>query len=162
MPICNTSFKLFSGRCLEPLLRCCLLQMCGSLLEPQYLSRYRDYRLRTGRPCCWDSMLGKGTIFIFPKSDEKYWSPHTLLLNGCWTSSPNFKQSGNKSHHSHPSAADVKNAWSCTFTPLYAFITLYVINHKKGRYYFYSCESIGVSIGVCVCVCMPVCMYVLM
>ena len=109
MPIYNTSFKLFSCRLLEPVLRCCLLQTCGSLWESQYLSRYSDYRLSTGRPCCWDSMLGKGKIFIFPKSDEKYWSPPTLYSMVVAARPPNFKQSGYKSHYPPPSAADVKN-----------------------------------------------------
>jgi hypothetical protein len=70
----GTSFKLFSGRLLETVLR----YRFESLCEPRYLSRYSGYRLRTGRPCCWDLMLGKRKMFIFPKiSRQALESTHT-------------------------------------------------------------------------------------
>ena len=44
-------------------------------------------------------MIGKGKIFIFPNSDENYWSPTTLYSMVVEARSPNFKQSGHKSHY---------------------------------------------------------------
>jgi hypothetical protein len=34
-----------------------------------------------------------------------------------------IKRRGHKTHHSPPSSAEVKNAWNCTSTPPYAFMT---------------------------------------
>jgi len=44
--------------------------------------------------------------------------------------------SGRDADHSPPSSAEVKNAWSCTPTPQYAFMTWYSVK-AQGQLYLY-------------------------
>jgi len=40
------------------------------------------------------------------------------------------KQPGREADHSSPSSVEVKNAWSYTTTPQYAFIALWLVKYK--------------------------------
>jgi hypothetical protein len=44
---------------------------------------------------------------------------------------PRFKQMERETVHSLQSSADVKNAWNCTFVPLYVFVEWYLIMHRN-------------------------------
>jgi hypothetical protein len=63
------------------------------------------------RQCCH--------IFLFCKAFRPALGPPSLPFNWCrWV-----KQSGREAGHSPPTSAEVKNEWSCTSTPSYAFLT---------------------------------------
>jgi hypothetical protein len=47
-------------------------------------------------------------------------------------SSPGLKRPGREDDHSLPSSAEVKNAWSYTFTPLYIFMARSLITSVNG------------------------------
>jgi hypothetical protein len=61
-------------------------------------------------------------IFVFaiasrpalrPTQPPIHWAPVTL--------SPGINRPGRETDHSPPSSAEIKNVWSCTFTPQYVF-----------------------------------------
>jgi hypothetical protein len=46
----------------------------------------------------------------------------SLPINGYWSSFPGIKRPGCEVDHSPPSNAEIKNEWSYTSAPLYAFM----------------------------------------
>jgi hypothetical protein len=44
--------------------------------------------------------------------------------------SQGIKRPGREADQSHPSSAEVKNAWSYTFTPSYVFMAWYLVKNK--------------------------------
>jgi hypothetical protein len=49
-----------------------------------------------------------------------------------WVPGLGEKLLGHEADHSHPSSAEVKNAWSYTSTPLYAFMTWCSVKKSTG------------------------------
>jgi len=49
---------------------------------------------------------------------------------GTWGSFPRIKQPVCEADHSHPSSAEVKDAWSYTFTSPYIFMVWYLVKHR--------------------------------
>jgi hypothetical protein len=60
-------------------------------------------------------------IFCFPKRQNHLWHTPILLLNGYRNSFPTGK-AARKWHNTHPPTARVKDVWSCTFAPSFAFV----------------------------------------
>jgi hypothetical protein len=69
----------------------------------------------------------QGISFSSPRPDW-LWGPPSLLSN--WT--PGVKRPGLEAGHSSPCSADVKNAWSYTSNPSYAFMARCLIKHTTG------------------------------
>jgi len=57
------------------------------------------------------------------------WVPGSLFLG--------VKRPGSEAHHSPPSGAEVKNAWSYTSTPLYAFLAWCLVKHRDNFNFTY-------------------------
>jgi hypothetical protein len=92
-------------------------------------------RLLAGRRR-FDSWQGQGFIFS-SLCPQRLWSPPSLLSNRyrglfCW----GVKQLGREADHSSPSSAEVKNAWSYTSTPQYAFMAWCSVK-AQGQLYLY-------------------------
>jgi len=51
---------------------------------------------------------------------------------------PGVKRQGCEADHSLTSRAEIKNAWSYTSTPEYAFMAWYSLNKAEGQLYFYT------------------------
>jgi hypothetical protein len=65
----------------------------------------------------FDSRRGLG-IFLFSSTSRPALGPPSLLSNGYrGLLPPGVKRPGREADHSHPSNAEVKNAWHCTSTP---------------------------------------------
>jgi hypothetical protein len=78
----------------------------------------------------FDFRWGLG-IFLFitasrtalgPTQPPIQWVPGTLSLG--------IKRPGREADHSPPSSAEVKNAWSCTSTPQYAFMPWCLVKYR--------------------------------
>jgi hypothetical protein len=65
---------------------------------------------------------GAWNFFSSPPRPYRLWVPPSLLYNGCQGLSLGVKRPRREANHSTPSSAEVKNAWSYTSTPQYAFI----------------------------------------
>jgi hypothetical protein len=61
-------------------------------------------------------------FFSSQKPPYRLWGPPTILFNGYRGSFPGVKWLGRKHYHLPLSCSKVKNAWSYTFTPPYAFM----------------------------------------
>jgi hypothetical protein len=71
------------------------------------------------------SSLGRGWEFLSPPPClDRLWGPTSILYNGYQGGgiSLGVKQPGREADHSPPFSAEVKNAWSYTSTPQYAFM----------------------------------------
>jgi hypothetical protein len=67
-----------------------------------------------------DSYPSRGKRFFFPpslKRKDRLQGLPSHLLNGYRRSFPGVKRPRRNVHHSPPTSAEVKNAWSCTSTP---------------------------------------------
>jgi len=70
----------------------------------------------------WGSNSGRGRgLFSSPQGAERPWGPPSFLFGGYRASFLGIKQSGREVDHPPPCSADVKNEWSHTFAPPYAF-----------------------------------------
>jgi hypothetical protein len=70
-------------------------------------------------------------IFLFTTVSRKAVGPTQSLIQ--WVPgalSLGVKRPGREADHSPPSGAEVKNAWSYTSTPQYAFIVWCLVKHK--------------------------------
>jgi hypothetical protein len=85
------------------------------------------------------SPLGLG-IFLFttasrmalkPTQPPIQWIPGALSLG--------IKRPGRETGHSPPFSAEVKNAWSYTFIPIYVFMALCLVKHRD-KFTFYLCS----------------------
>jgi hypothetical protein len=79
------------------------------------------------------SIPGRGwEFFSSPPRPDRLWvshySPIQLLLGAL---SLGAKRSGRAAHHSPPSSADVKNAWSYTSTPPYIFMAWDLLTNRE-------------------------------
>jgi hypothetical protein len=79
----------------------------------------------------FDSQWGPG-IFLFTSASRRalgptrppiQWVPGALSLE--------VKRLGREADHSPPSSAEVKNAWSYTFTPQYVFMAWCLVKHRN-------------------------------
>jgi hypothetical protein len=94
----------------------------------------------------FNSQWGLGT-FLFttvarnalgPTHPPIQWVPGALSLGVKWP--------GREAGHSPPSSAEVKNAWSYTSTPQYAFMTWCLVKHMANfTYTFYFLEISGTT-----------------
>jgi hypothetical protein len=67
-----------------------------------------------------------------PTQSPIQWVPGAVSLG--------VKRLGREADHSPPSSADVKNAWSYTFTPQYVFMAWCLVKHRDNftfTYYYY-------------------------
>jgi hypothetical protein len=69
----------------------------------------------------FESRQGLG-IFLFTTGSRQALGPHSLLSDGYKGYFPGVRRPGRDADHSSTSSAEVKNAWSYTSTPQYAFI----------------------------------------
>jgi hypothetical protein len=71
-------------------------------------------------------------FFSSPPCPDWLWGPSSPLSKGMegGALSPEVKRSGRESDHSPPSSAEVKNAWSYTSTPQYAFMAYYLVKNR--------------------------------
>jgi hypothetical protein len=83
-------------------------------------SRYRDW-LRAGRSGVSNPDMVRG-FFSSAKCPVRRCAPPSPLRTGYPGSLPGVKWLGHGAHRLPPSSALVKNRWSCTSTPLYAFM----------------------------------------
>jgi hypothetical protein len=82
-------------------------------------------RLRVGRR---DSKFPAGALWEFfssPPRPDHLWGPPSPFR---WV--PGTKRLGREADHSPTPTAEVRNAWSCTFTPQYVFITCYLVTYR--------------------------------
>jgi hypothetical protein len=77
-------------------------------------------RLRAGRSG-FESRQGQGFSFL-SKLLNRLWGPPSLLFNCHWGSFPEIKQWGSDFDYAVSSSTEVKNDWSYTSSPLYAFM----------------------------------------
>jgi hypothetical protein len=84
-------------------------------------------RLRAGRPAL-HFQQGQGSFFSSP-SRPIQWLPGAL--------SPEVKGPGREADNLSPSNAEVKNTWSCAFTPSYVFMAWYLVT-QRANFIFYS------------------------
>jgi hypothetical protein len=68
------------------------------------------------------------------------WVPGALPLG--------VKRPGRETDHSPPSSAEVKNEWSYTSTPQYAFMTWCLVKHRDNFTFYLLCSKVCVKIGV--------------
>jgi hypothetical protein len=85
----------------------------------------------------FDSRRGLG-IFLFtiasrtalgPTQPPTQWVPGAFSLG--------VKRPGREADHSPPSSAEVKNAWSYTSAPQYAFMALWLVKHRENFTFTY-------------------------
>jgi hypothetical protein len=67
-----------------------------------------------------------GIFFYSPPRPHWPWGSPSLLTNGYW----GFLPRGREADHSPPSHGKVKNAWSCTSTSQYVFMTWHLVTHR--------------------------------
>jgi hypothetical protein len=85
-------------------------------------------------------------FFCSPPRPERLWGQPSLLSNGYQGLFPRVKGPEREADHSHPSSAEVKNAWSCTFASPYfmAWCLVMLMNtvaHRMKFYIYWGFES---------------------
>jgi hypothetical protein len=107
-----------------------------------------ETRLRAGRPGFVSSRQGQWWDFSpSPLRQDLLWVPSSLLYNGYWgILPPGIKRLEHESDHSPPASAEVKNAWSYTFTSQYVLMAWYLVKHRESR-----CTSLSSTYGSVMC-----------
>ena len=82
-------------------------------------------RLRAGRP---EFGTPTGEMYFPPKRPFSLWNPLRTLFNVCGSSCLEVKRSECDVDHTRPSDTELKNEWSCKYTPP---IRLYVVDRDK-------------------------------
>jgi len=89
-----------------------------------------ETNLRAGRPG-FSSRQGQSWNFFFSTASRPALRPtQPPIQRVLGTLTPGVKRSGRDVNYSHPSSAEVKNAWSCTSSPQYVFMALCVVKHS--------------------------------
>jgi hypothetical protein len=81
------------------------------------------------------------------KRNERNPNKGSLLYNGYQGVSLNVKQLGHEADHSLPSIAEVKNVWSYTSSPQYAFMAWCSVK-AQGQLYLTKQRGLGVVMGL--------------
>jgi hypothetical protein len=102
--------------------------------EPQWLRRYSDC-LQEGRRKGPSSSPGRVKNFSSPFRPDLLCGPHSFLSNGYrrGVPSPGEKWPAPETDHSLSTSAKIKNTWTYTSTPPYAFLAYCLISWAKGN-----------------------------